>query len=258
MRLSYNLIKSDFAEVGESKIISTEYSMNTLVDNNFMEEEQEKKVDVNPEEILKKYHEIGERIVANAESEKQAILLRVQKEAEAAEKRAYEEGYKQGLQNGYDDGYKKAYEETIEKSQAEAENIVNNAESLLKSANENYAQYLQSKRAEIINLALDIAEAVTKKSLSEDSGMNSLIEEALKISKDEETIILRVNSVHIDEIKAQSERWKLSYGIKNDLFIINDDSMEAGNVIIEKPSGIVKVGVDIGMEQIRKVILGQD
>lgn len=35
-----------------------------------------------------------------------------------------------------------------------------------------------------------------------------------------------------------------------------DDSMEKGNAILEKPSGIVKVGIDIGMEQIRKTLLG--
>jgi len=86
--------------------------------------------------------------------------------------------------------------------------------------------------------------------------MNSIIEEAFKISKGEDNVILKANSIHIEELKAEVERWKISYGIKNEIFIIADDFMDPGNAILEKPSGIVKVGVDIGMEQIRKAILG--
>ena len=86
--------------------------------------------------------------------------------------------------------------------------------------------------------------------------MNDLIEEAFKISKGEESIILRSNSLHVDELKKNCERWKLSYAIKNEIFVISDDSMEPGNAILEKPSGIVKVGVDVGMEQVKKAILG--
>jgi len=83
-----------------------------------------------------------------------------------------------------------------------------------------------------------------------------MIEEAFKISKGEDNIILKANSVHGEELKSEVERWKMSYGIKNDVFVITDDFMEPGNAILEKPSGIVKVGIDIGMEQIRKAMLG--
>ena len=32
--------------------------------------------------------------------------------------------------------------------------------------------------------------------------------------------------------------------------------MEKGNAIVEKDSGMVKIGIDIGMEQIRKALFG--
>lgn len=176
-------------------------------------------------------------------------------EASNAEKNAYEKGYEQGMKNGYDDGYKKAYDETIENAQKQAADIVGNAEKLLKSAQSDYAEYLDNKKNEVIKLALNIAESITRKSLDRNDSMNDLIEEAFKISKGEESIILRSNSFHIDELKKNCERWKLSYAIKNEIFVISDDSMEPGNAILEKPSGIVKVGVDVGMEQVKKAIL---
>lgn len=261
MQSSYSLIKKGFTKESDSKIITTEFEVKKLEAQeneedleNLEEIEEVKKPEIDPEEILRRYEDIGQRIIQDAKREKQVITLRAQMDADASEKKAYENGYEQGLQNGYDDGYKKAYDETIEAANAEAAEIVNKAETLLKSAYENYSRYLEDKKIEVINLSLKIAESIVRKELSNDDSMNSIIEEAFKISKGEDNVILKVNSIHAEELKSQIKKWKLSYGIKNEIFILNDDSMDPGNAILEKPSGIVKVGVDIGMEQIRKAL----
>lgn len=268
MQSSYSLIKNGFAKSGEKKVITTEYvskaqiaameeaRKNQLEEELLNEKEKANSPQIDPEELLKRYEEIGQRIIQDAENEKKALLLRIQMEASNAERNAYEKGYEQGMKNGYDDGYKKAYDETIESAQKQAAGIVENAEKLLKSAQSDYAQYLDSKKNEVIKLALNIAESITRMSLDKNDSMNDLIEEAFKISKGEESIILRSNSLHVDELKKNCERWKLSYAIKSEIFVISDDSMEPGNAILEKPSGIVKVGVDVGMEQVKKAILG--
>lgn len=262
MQSSYSLIKKASVKQGENKVVSTKY----IIKNPVIEETEEiedvekeeeivvKVPEIDPEELLKRYEDIGQRIIQDAKREKQVIDLRAQMEANAAEKKAYEKGYEQGLQNGYDDGYKKAYDETIDVAKAEAAEIVNKAELLLKSAHENYSEYLEAKKVEIVKLALEIAESIAQKALSNDNSMNSIIEEAFKISKGEDNVILKVNSIHVEELKTQVDRWKIAYGIKNEIFIITDESMEPGNAILEKPSGIVKVGVDIGMEQIREAL----
>ena len=262
MQSSYNLIKNGFAKQGESKVISTEYVSKKIVFEEIEEEQEEeeeeiivKAPEIDPEELLKRYEDIGQRIIQDAKNEKQVIALRAQMDADVAEKKAYEKGYEQGLQNGYDDGYKKAYDETIDAAKAEAAEIVNKAELLLKSAHENYSKYLENKKVDVVKLALEIAESIAQKELSNDDSMNLIIEEAFKISKGEDNVILKVNSIHVEELKSEVERWKISYGIKNEIFVLTDDFMEPGNAILEKPSGIVKVGVDIGMEQIRKALI---
>ncbi|MBE6062721.1 MAG: flagellar biosynthesis protein [Clostridium butyricum] len=262
MQSSYSLIKNGFATTGEKKIITTEYvgKLNNIENDNIQEDEIVEQVpqvpQIDPEELLKRYEEIGKRIIKDAENEKKALLLRTQMEASLEEKKAYEKGYEQGSQNGYEDGYKKAYDETIEKAKAEAADIVQKAEKLLNSAQKDYSEYLASKRNEIVNIALNIAESITRRVLKNDDSLNLLIDEAFKISKGEESIIIRANSIHVDKIKENSERWRISYAIKNDIFVVTDDSLEPGNAILEKPSGIVKVGVDTGMEQIKKAIFG--
>lgn len=259
MQSSYSLIKKGFAKQGEEKVISTEYVSKKIAYEETEEVEAEvveegPKIDL--EELLQRYEDIGQRIIRDAKKEKQVIVLKAQMDSDVAEKKAYEKGHEQGLQNGYDDGYKKAYDETINVAEAEATEIRNKAELLLKSAHENYLEYLENKKSEIVKLALEIAEGITRNALSKDDSMNLIIEEAFKISKGEDNVILKANSIHVKELKSEVERWKMSYGIKNEIFIITDDFMEPGNAILEKPSGIVKVGIDIGMEQIRKEILG--
>lgn len=262
MQSSYrNLIKQNFAKSGENKVISTDYICKKPVfekiqSENAEEEAIEKVPQVDPEELLKRYEDIGQRIIQDAKREKQAIVLRAQMEANVAEKEAYEKGYAQGLENGYEDGHKKAYEETVEAAKAEAEEIIDRAQMLLKSAHENYEQYLENKKNDIVKLALEIAEGIAKKALSKEESMNLLIEEAFKLSRGEENIILKVNSIHVEELQVQAKLWKKTYGIKDEIFVVVDNFMEPGNAILEKPSGIVKVGVDVGMEQIKKAIFG--
>lgn len=260
MQSSYSVIKSNFTKESEKKIISTEYVVKNYIPEVIEPEEEvevvpeEPKID--PEEVLREYENIGKKIIEDAQRKKEKIVLESQLNADKAEKEAYEKGYNQGTQNGYDDGYKKAYEETIEKAKLEAEEIRNNAETLLKSAKENYSEYLESKKTEVIKLALEIAGNITRQKLSQGDSMNVLIEEAFKLSKGEESIIIKANSFHCEELKNNISRWKVEYLVKNDIFVLADDSMEKGNAILEKPSGVVKVGFDIGMEQIRKILLG--
>ncbi|WP_297416960.1 FliH/SctL family protein [Clostridium sp.] len=255
---NYSLIKKGVAKQGDSKVISTEYvSTKPLVGeiNKGTEEDNAIKFpQIDPEELLKRYEDIGHRIIQDAKKEGQVIALRAQMDANVAEKEAYEKGYAQGIENGYDDGFKKAYEETIEAAKVEAAEIINKAEQLLKSAHENYEKYLEDKKVEVIKLALEIAESITKKELSKEESLNSIVEEAFKISKGEDNVILKVNSIHAEELKSQVEKWRVAYSIKNEIFIIEDNFMEPGNAILEKSSGIVKVGVEIGMEQIRKAL----
>lgn len=260
MQSSYSVIKSNFTKESEKKIISTEYVAKNYIPEIIEPEEEieviQEEPKIDPEEVLREYENIGKKLIEDAQREKEKIVLESQLNADKAEKEAYEKGYNQGTQNGYDDGYKKAYEETIEKAKLEAEEIRNNAEKLLKSAKENYSEYLESKKTDVIKLALEIASNITRQKLSKEDSMNVLIEEAFKLSKGEESIIIKANSFHCEELQNNISKWKVQYSVKNDIFVLADDSMEKGNAILEKPSGIVKVGFDIGMEQIRKTLLG--
>ncbi|SFC61132.1 FliH/SctL family protein [Clostridium uliginosum] len=259
MQSSYSVIKKKCTLDGEKKKIATEYCMVNKVekiDEEIIEETEENLSKDDLEKLLKRYEEIGQKIIRDGNNEKQAIILKATMQAQNLEKEGYQKGYDQGIKNGYDDGYKKAFDENIELGKAKAQEIINTAEELLSSANENYAKYLEDKKSEVINLSLEIAKSILKKELNHEDSMNLIIEQAIELSKGEENIILRCNSMHVEELKTQVQRWKIAYSIKDQIFILNDDFMEPGNAVLEKPSGKVMVGIDIGMEQIKKELLG--
>ncbi|MBW6408561.1 FliH/SctL family protein [Clostridium weizhouense] len=259
MQSSYSLIKKDCALDGDKKKISTHYVISKKEGLSELEEKQEEKKYYSKEEVenlYKQYEEIGKRIIKDANNEKQGILLRATMQAQALEKEAYEKGYDEGIKNGYDDGYKKAFDENIDLAKEKAEEIINKAEKILDSANENYARYLEKKKIEVINLSLEIARTILKKEIEYEGSMNFLVEQAIELSKGEKNIIIKCNSIHADDLKAELEKWKISYSIKDEIFVLTDDFMEPGNAVLEKSSGKVIVGIDIGMESIRKEILG--
>ncbi|NFR86862.1 MULTISPECIES: FliH/SctL family protein [unclassified Clostridium] len=259
MQSSYSIIKKNCALDAEKKKISTEYvSKKIELDENFEEVQEEVYSKEEVDALIAKYEEIGKRIIQDANNEKQGIILRGTMQAQNLEKEAYEKGYEEGLQNGYDDGYKKAYDENIDLAKAKSQEIIDKAEDVLRSANENYAKYLEDKKSDILKLSLEIAKNILRKELGHEDSMNLLVEEAIQLSKDEENLIIKCNSFHAEELKSQVNRWKISYSIKDEIFILNDDFIEPGNAIIKKPNGKVIVGFDIGMEAIKKEILGQD
>ena len=261
MRSSYNIIKNQFAVKSDKKVICTEYEVKNYIPELTEEDDEEEtlvdeagsvKPTIDPEEVLKKYEEIGAKIIHEARQKKEKIETQAQIDAENAEKNAYDKGYKQGTKNGYEDGYKNAYDETIEKARTEAGEIVKKAENILIKAQSDYSEYLESKKNEIVDLALNIASNIVKEKLSKEDSMNKLIEEAFNLSKGEESVIIKVNPHYVNELKKNCDKWKIEYSVKNEIFIIEDESIEKGNAVLEKTSGIVKIGIDIGMEQIRK------
>lgn len=86
--------------------------------------------------------------------------------------------------------------------------------------------------------------------------MNNLVEEAFKLSKGEESMVIKVNKVHIEKLKENIDKWKVAYDIKNEIFILEDTFLEPGNAVIEKTSGIIKVGIDSGLSEIKKALIG--
>lgn len=245
-----NIIKNTNVKTEGKKAIATDYP--SMLDN--VDEVKEVKEIVNEEEILKKkaesYEVLAKTMIENARMQSEAIISKAYEEAQNIEQQAFDQGYEIGKEQGYKD----AYEETIGKSTKEAEKMIQNASSILKSAKTDYEKYLSNKQKELLQLAVNMAETVLKKKLAETDGLADMIIETLSSSRNSDIYIIRVAKKHVTELKDKVAGWKERLGLKGEVFIIGDEELAPGNAVIEKSSGKVVVGLDIGMESIRRAI----
>lgn len=252
MQLSYNLIKNQEENIAEKKEIKTRY---------ISKAEKEKDTEINSKEydIQKNYENLGANIIRNAKNEAESLVMESRRISFEIEKDSYEKGYSQGSENGYEDGYKNGYSEAVERVERETEEAVkgylDKSNEILEKANEDYKKYLKDKEKDIMKLALDIAKIIANKELTMPEGLNPLIEDVLNESKGEENLIIRCNSEHIEAISSKMDYYKKAYGIKGDIFILEDIIMEPGNAIVEKPTGKSVVGIEVAIEKLEEALL---
>lgn len=245
MQLSSSVTKSAYAVKGKKIEISTNYK------------KESEKPEVEENNIKEEcYKDVVNEILESAKKEKEKIIMHAMERASKLEREGYEKGYKQGVYNGIEDAKKKAKEEIIPKAISISEEIVQNAEEILKKATEDYNNYLKSKEKEIKKLSFTIAERILNKKINEDEFFISMIENALEEAKGEKTILIKCNEVNIPIVEENIERWKLTLGIKEGIFSIKDNLPE-GEVIIEKETGIIKTGIETGLEKLKEELLGR-
>lgn len=254
MRSSYSVIKKDNLKSGEQKVITTSYTSITRASENQMSSG----VDIR-DDIMNSFNSIGESIIKNARAEREALLSKAIEDAEEIEKEAYEKGYAQGESNGYEDGhekgYREAYDGTIVKAQEEANRLIDEANEVLLKSKDVYTQYLEDKKKEIIELAINIAESVLKRELGKENGIDELVQEYIEASKGSKIFLIKCNKKHMESIKAHVQAWKSYYGIE-EIHLIEDESIPEGNAEIHKDNGKSIVGIDIGMEKVRDALIG--
>lgn len=253
MQSSYSLVKKDKVLKGERKTINTEY---TVVNKITAKGNDLTQLDIERNSYISSYENIAKGLVEEAKKASEQIRISAIEEANKMEKEAYEKGYKQGTENGYEDGKNEAINSVLPIAKQEALEMKNEARKLLLSAQDTYNKYLDEKKEEIIRLAIAISEKILKRNVIIDDEINDMIEDILKNAKGEESIIIRCNECNIEKIKEKIEYWKSEFSISKEIFVLKSEKLEPGNAIIEKTTGKIEVGIDIGLESIEKAILG--
>lgn len=202
--------------------------------------------------ILEKQHE---QIIAQAESDKQRILDDAKRASVDIEKNAYEDGYSQGVKNGYEDGYKEAYEKAIDDAKTEVEVKIQEATDILLSSKSIISDYALSKRDEIIDLALSIAQQVLAKEIAKPDSMDAIFEKAIFEAKDRKSLVIKVNNQNRNTIEEIVSSLKDELSLTDDIHIISLSSIKEGDAIIESENGSITVGISVALENIKAELL---
>ena len=259
MNLLCNIIKSEEVEIlGKRKIKVNSNKSNFEIENDEFDMKRENEMSQIKEEIELKLNEAkeqGEQIIKNALSESEIIIEQSKEEVCNIEKKAYEEGHKQGLKNGYEDGYKEVYEEYVEKAKEQANKIIENANNILIQANNEISNYMKENRNNILNISISIAEQVLKEKFEDISAMDNLIGNVIEEYELKENFVIKVNPIYKESLDKEVLELKESYKIGGDVFVLGDESIEAGNAIIDNVNGSLIVGIDGVVGKIKEELL---
>lgn len=255
---SKNVITNDRVEGGGNKVIATQYIKETKDFDNKdnkdgyvnIEEEIEKQ-----KQLLEQYERMAQGILQNARNKAEQIMIESRARAIELEKGAYTKGYEEGKQNGYEDGYREAYDNNINMAIMERDNIILNANETLKSAKEEVDKYIVEKKDDILKLSLDMCEDILKRQVNFEDGMDSIIYDALEQSAKAKTYIIKCNELYVGHLKEKVQEFKELLGIKDDIFIVKDNSIDVGNAVIEKDNGTINVGIDVALDNIKKELM---
>lgn len=259
MNLLCNIIKSDEVEIlGKRKIkVNSNKSSFGLESDEFDMKRENEMAQIKEEVELKlnEAKEQSEQIIQNAQTEADRIIEESKEEVSNIEKKAYEEGHKQGLKNGYEDGYKEVYEEYVEKAKEESNKIIDNANNILIQSNHEVSSYMKENRNNILNISVSIAEQVLREKFEDVTAMNNLIGNVIEEYELRENFVIKVNPIYKESLDKQVLELKESYKLNGDVFVLEDESMEAGNAIIDNINGSLIVGIDGILEKIKEELL---
>lgn len=191
----------------------------------------------NLEEMLDDAKKQADELLSSAQSEYEKVVQDAYDNAMEIMENAKNEGYSEGYKEGYDDGYKEGY--------SASEVLIEEANELKNSAITHYEQIIQSSEASIIQLVLEITGRILQKELKEDDEVIfNLVKSGLK--RLTQTSILKIRVSESDYINLVSTKKRILPLLDKveDIQIIQDDSMNKGDCVIETDSGNIDSGIE--------------
>jgi len=166
------------------------------------------------------------------------LVSRAQEEAENIKKSAFEEGYRKGLENAGSD----------------IEALKNNLKEFMGAPKEVF-EYIAP---DILEISVGIAKKIIQKELESNPQviLDIIIDVLRKSCKNEPKVTVKVNPQLVAFLKDAIPNVTYEYGIETKINILADQSLEAGNCILQTNNGIIDASIDTQMEIIKKALEG--
>ena len=209
--------------------------------------EREKKV----EQMLREAKTACEVMKQEAQGQQEQILAKAQEDAAALQEQARQQGYAEGLEAGRRDGAAQIRDE----QQQILIDANAKAEQTMAAANEEKLTYLQQAEQDVVTIALQIVEKILPQHFIDvPQVILPLARKALLKIRDQNEIVLHVAPVSYDMLlMARGELQSLLEGNAT-LEIKSDESLGAGDCVLESPNGNVDAKLTTQLEQVKKAL----
>jgi flagellar assembly protein FliH len=239
-------------------------------DHSGVQEELTVKLEETHKELLRKASECLEsaRIAyrtAIKKAKKDAALLVSKKNKEfvvleRSLRKRLREGYKRGMCDGYEEGYDLGRKIGEEEKKQELDETLVELKEIINRLNQSKAEMLERYEEDLVDLAFNIAQKVTKSIVEKNDEIYVNIAKSVLDGFGElEWVLLTVPSVGAKEKIALDKRLLGTVsGFKNVRISVNDEE-EEGGLLIDTPLEFVDAGVETQIRNVRnkmKALLG--
>lgn len=165
------------------------------------------------------------------------------KTKESYKKQAWDEGYKEGFSTGNQEGMDQ-YQE-----------LLNKANQIIESAWEDYHSTIEQSEEAIIDLAIYVAEKITRQKI-EDEPLSFLpiVKAAIKELKDQSIVTIYVHPDNYETVfQHREELVRLMDGDANVTIRLKNE-LPPDSCIIEHPFGKIDASIDTQLNQIREIL----
>jgi len=204
--------------------------------------------------------ELQEEVVALEETimdleKKKEKLMTDLKQAIEKEKMQWLERKERERKESKELGYKIGYDEGVEKARQEWSHLLEEANHIAETANQDYYRTIEKHEEAILQLALASAEKIIKDKLVENhTYFISIIKHAIEELKDRSKIVIYVHPCQYSFLVEQKPELEQLLEENELLSIYTDKHLREDDCTIKHPFGQVEVGIDVQLEQIKNTL----
>lgn len=196
------------------------------------------------EKIRKTALQAAERERTKAKEESTALF----REAEENRQATYEQAVAEGRERGR--------EEVLQELKPRLEEALERFERVVLEAEKSWRGCFNEHKNEVVALAIEMAERVVRKVAAEDRELVlRTAEEALRLARDRQSILLRLNPEDIDFVKEFEEDLLSRFEDIQSFRVDVDERVERGGVWVETASGFIDARIGSQLDELMDAVL---
>lgn len=209
---------------------------------------EEKEIDLIDIEAIR--DEIRNQILEEIQEERANIIRIAKVEAENLKTEATKQGQDLGLKQGYQQGHQQGYKEGLNEAKMESIEIKNNALSMIEQAEKNIEDYFNTNKANIINLAVEMAESITHYTIDSSSeNILMLINPILQQYGKKGNITISCHPDSIKHLKEHLHQLEDSYP-ESKFILFEDGNLDKNGCIVENKTQIIDLQIKKQLDSI--------
>lgn len=169
------------------------------------------------------------------------------------------ESVQEGYQKGYADGLAKAELEVDKKYEKAFQEEFSQIREVILSYRESYTEMLKKAESQLVKLSMDIARKVIGQEAEKNEAIViAMVKEGLGRIIERTNIVVRINPAQLYVVESHKKKIISALESVDNFELREDPKVDLGGCIVETDSGSVEVRIDKQLQEIKKVLTGED